>query len=130
MNSWAPASCAARITSSSAAVGLFHCDVLAHRAAKQEIFLQHDADLRAHMREVQFLQILAVDAHEPCLRSIETLYQPRNRRLARAAAADNADDLTGCNREGDVLERGGRRGGIEKGYTVEFDAASDGRREL
>src|ERR1700730_3813744 len=89
---------------------LGHRDVLAHRAAEQKILLQYDADLRAQMGEVELLQILAVDVYQPGLRPVETLDQPGDRRLARAAAADDADDLAGLDREGNILDRRCRRG--------------------
>ena len=98
MNSCAPATCAARTTSSSDAVGLGDRDIVAHRAAKQEILLQDDSDLGPQMGEVELFQILAVDFNEPGLRPVEPLQQSGNRRLARAAAADDADDLPGLRR--------------------------------
>jgi hypothetical protein len=49
---------------------LGHCDVLAHRAAEQEILLQDDTDLGAQVGQIELLQILAVDVHEAGLRAM------------------------------------------------------------
>ena len=88
--------------------GFGHRDVLAHRAAKQEILLQHDADPGAQIADVELLQILAVDLYQARLRPVETLQQAGDRRLAGAAAADDADDLAGLDRKRDVLDRRGQ----------------------
>ena len=104
---------------------LGHRDIFAHRAAEQKILLQHHADLGAQMSEIELLQILPVDAHQPGLWPIQPLDQPGDRRLARAAAADDADDLAGLDREGHVLDRRRRRIRIVEGDVGEFDAATD-----
>ena len=109
---------------------LGHRDVLANRAAEQKILLQDDTDLGAQMRQIELLQILAVDIYQARLRPIETLDQPGDCRLARAAAADDADNLAGLDGERDFLDRRGRRSRIVKGHTVELDVAADGRGEL
>src|SRR5438874_1691524 len=108
---------------------LGHRNVLAHRAAKQKILLQYNADLRAQMSQIELLQILAVDVHKARLRAVEALDQPSYRRLARAAAANDADDLAGLDGERDFLDRWGRRTRIVKRHTVELDVAADGRGE-
>src|SRR5216683_4192272 len=82
---------------------LGHRDVLAHRAAEQKILLQYDADLRAQMREVELLQILAVDVYEAGLRPVEPLDQTGDGRLAGAAAPDDTDDPARLDGERDVL---------------------------
>src|SRR5207302_8591026 len=90
----------------------------------------YDTDLRPLMSQVDLLPSLAVYVYVPGLRPIKPLDQPGDRGLARAAAADDADDLTGLDRERDVLDRWCRRRRIVKRHTVEFDMAADGRGEL
>ena len=85
MNSSAPAMRAAVGDLLEGRVGLRRGDVLAHRAAKQEAVLQHDADALAQMRRGRSRGCQAVDAHEPLLDRVEALDQPGHRRLARAA---------------------------------------------
>src|SRR5215831_3611282 len=82
------------------------------------------------MGELQLLQVLAIDVYQPGLRPIEPLNQPSDRRLARAGAADDADDLTGLDCERDVLDRRCRRARIVKGHVGELDLAADRRSEL
>ena len=74
-------------------------NVVAHRSAEQEVVLQDDADALAQMDEIDLPAVEAVDAHQPLLDRIEALDQPRDRRLAGAALADDAEDRTGRNAE-------------------------------
>src|SRR5438067_1700182 len=72
------------------------------------------------MRELELLQILPVYLDEPGLRLVEALQQPSDRRLARTAASDDADDPPGFDIERDILDGGARRARVVKGDVLEI----------
>ena len=78
---------------SEAGVALGAGDVFAHRAAKQEIILEHDAETAAQMGEIEFAGLDPVDAQQAARCRIHAADQPRQRRLAGTAAADDAKNL-------------------------------------
>ena len=58
MNSSAPASRAARTASSKREAGPAGEDVVAHRAAEQEVLLQHHAEAPAQVAQVDLAQVV------------------------------------------------------------------------
>ena len=80
------------------AAGIGERDVLAHRAVEQDVLLQHDADLPAQPGGVDRREIDAVDQHAAALGHVEALDQLGERALARARAADDADDCPAARR--------------------------------
>ena len=73
-------------------------DVVADRAAEQEILLQHDAEALAQMAQIDLAQIRAVDLQEARVVAVDALQQPGDRRFARAAAPDDAEHGAGRHR--------------------------------
>jgi len=107
--------------------GIGERDVLVQGAVEQQIFLQHDADLRAQPGGVDLRDVHAVDEHLPCLRDVEALDELRERRLAGAGPPHDSDDLTGPDRERDVLDRLRRAGLVAEGDAAKLDRALGGR---
>ena len=64
-------------------------------AAEQEVLLQHHPEVTPHMRQVHFAKIVAVQLHEALVVAGDPLKQARDRRLARAAAPDQAQHRAG-----------------------------------
>src|SRR6516165_8695999 len=77
------------------------------------------------MRQLKLLKILPVDLDEPGLRLIQALQQSGDRRLARAAASDDPDDMPRLDLERHVLDGRGRRARVMKRDVLEFDMAAD-----
>ena len=102
-------------------------NVLTHRAAEKEVVLQHHADTPAQVDKVDFAAIDPVNAHEALLNGIEALNEPRDGRLAGAAFADNSEDGTGGNGEGDAIERRRRIGRVSEGDIVKLNGAVERR---
>ena len=104
MKSWAWAARAAAIASSGAGFGPAVDQVVADRAAEQERLLEHDADVPPEVAGGQLADVDAVEQHAAGVDVVEPADQVHERRLAAAAAADDADLLAGLDREVDVLE--------------------------
>ncbi len=83
-----------------AAVG----DVLPDRRAEQERVLQHEADLVAQRLDGEAPDVRAVDLDRPGDRVVEARDQVDDRRLAATRLADEGRDLSGLDREAEVLE--------------------------
>ena len=66
-------------------------------AAEQEAVLQHDADALPQMDEIDLAAVETVHPDESLLDRIEPLDKAGDRRLARAALADDAEDRAGGN---------------------------------
>ena len=98
MNSSAPALRAASAISSNVASGLAAAMLSLTRSAEQEVVLEDDADALSEMDEVDLPAVEAVDPDKPLLHAVEALDEPRDRRLARAALADDADYGAGLER--------------------------------
>src|SRR6185437_7417978 len=79
-------------------------DVVANRAVEQEVLLQHDAHLPAQPHRIGLLQIDAVDENPTGFRDVEALEQFREGALTRAAAPNDANGGTGCNRARKVAQ--------------------------
>jgi hypothetical protein len=75
-------------------------DVLRDRAVEQEVVLQHDAQVRAEVAQLDRRQIMAVDEDAAGLRPVERHRQADERALARSARTDQ-----GCRRSGWRIER-------------------------
>ena len=80
-------------------VGLAEAQILLDRAVEQIGVLVHDGDLAAQRLGIERAQIMAADPDRPGLRIEQAQQQPRDRRFARAARADDADLLAGGDRE-------------------------------
>ena len=104
-------------------VGLGGNQVVAHAAAKEKVFLQHDADLAAQMRQLDLARVDAIEAHKTLLQRVQALNQLGQRGLARAAAPDDADDGPRGYAKAGFVQRGGRGAGVAEGDCVENDFA-------
>ena len=100
--------------------------VLADAAAEQEILLQHHADAGAQMAEIELAQVVAVDAHGTRLDRVHAADEAGQRRLAGAAAADDAEDRAGADRDCQVIQRRCRVLAVAEADILEVDAALDG----
>ena len=92
-------------------------------AAEQKIVLQHHAEALAQMPQIDLAQIRAVDLHEAAVVAVDPLQQAGDRRLARAAAADDAEHGAGGHREAHPVERRHLGAGIGEGDVLEADGA-------
>ena len=106
-----------------AGIGLRGGDRLADRPAEQEILLQHDAQARAQVVDVDLAQIVAVDLDQPLIIAVQQLQQPGDSGLARPASPDDAEHGAFGNGERHLLERRRVRALVAKGDLVELDAA-------
>ncbi len=102
-------------------------DVLPQAAVEQYVLLQHHADLTTQAGGIGEREIQPIDEHPTAFRHIQALDQLGERALARARTADDADDLTGLDVQGDALEHFQGIGPIPKVDIVERDATRDGR---
>ena len=66
-------------------------DVVLHRAAEQEVLLQHDAEALAQMAQIDLAQIRPVDLHRARIVAVDTHEQAGDRGFAGARAADQAE---------------------------------------
>ena len=100
-------------------------DVVADRAAKQEILLQHHAGATAEVAEVDVPQIDTVQAHHALVGYQDALYHAGQRGFAGPRASDDADDLTGLDLEGHAIQ--GRRGAcmVTERHKIERQRAPD-----
>ena len=80
-------------------IGLGGGNRLTDRAAEQKVLLQHDTEAGAQMIDIDLAQIVAVDLDEPLVVAVQQLQQARDRRLARAAAPDDAENRALGDRE-------------------------------
>ena len=78
--------------------------IVPDRAAEQERLLQHDADLLAELLRRELAYVNAVDQHAAFVHVVETAEQVDQRRLAAAAAADDADRFARLDGKVDVVE--------------------------
>src|SRR5262245_11757846 len=79
-------------------------DVVLDRVVEQRRVLRHEANVRAQLPPVDRLEIRSADRDAPGLRLEKLEQQPRERRLAGAAAADDGDPRPGLDRERNVGE--------------------------
>src|SRR5580704_3729099 len=91
MNSSAPASLAALTASGNVSPGRPEMMLSRIEPRNQEIVLQYDAEALPQMPQINFAQIGPVDLQKPAIVAVDPLQQPGDRRLARAALADNAE---------------------------------------
>ena len=96
-------------------------DIVTHGSAKEEAVLKDDADALPEMDKIDLAAVEAVYPNKPLLDRVEPLDKPGDRRLARAAPADDAKDRAGWNGEGDVVERRRSVGPIAERHVVELD---------
>ena len=86
-------------------------DVLADRRAEQVRVLGDDADLPPHRMGFQPRQVDSVIRDATWFRRVQAQQQVRERRLARAGAADDRHLLAGLDLQGHVAHHQRRRGG-------------------
>ena len=98
-------------------------DVLADRAAEQEVFLQDHADAAAQMRNIVFADVDAVDLDQALVIRMKALQQARDGRLARTAAPHDAQRRADGNLERDAIERGRQRALVGEAHIAELDLA-------
>jgi hypothetical protein len=80
-------------------------DVLGDRAGEQLDVLRQVADVRAELVAVPLGDVGAVEAHRSRLRLPDAEHEPRQRRLARRARADEAEAFAGVERERGALDQ-------------------------
>src|SRR5206468_1234707 len=81
-------------------------DILRDRAAEEERLLRDEADLPAQRVYLQLPQIRAVEGDRAFRRIVKPHQQVDERRLPRAAVADESDQLARLDRQVDVGEDG------------------------
>src|SRR6185312_6572365 len=91
MNSSAPASRAACTISSKLASGFEAAIVSRIEPRNRKFSCSTTPRLVAQMIDIDLAQIVTVDLDEPLIVAVQQLQQTRDRRLARAAAPDNAE---------------------------------------
>ena len=69
-------------------------DILTHAARKEHRFLRHDANLFAQRVERHVTHVVAIDLDHTFVHLVETRYEIRDRRLARARRADEGHELS------------------------------------
>ncbi|MCY1359782.1 hypothetical protein D9M69_463770 [compost metagenome] len=79
--------------------------VVAQGAGEQLNVLGHVADVVAQLADVDLADIHTIDQQRAVIRLIQPHQQLRQRALARAASANDADLLAGTDRQVDVLQR-------------------------
>ena len=72
-------------------IRLGRSDVLADRAAEQEVLLQHHAEAAAQVIDVVFAHVDPVDLDQAFVVGMQPLQQPRHGRLAGTAAAHETE---------------------------------------
>ena len=100
-------------------------DVVADRAAEQEVVLQHDTETGPQMPQIDFPQIGAVDLHEPRIFAVDALQQPGDGGFAGSRPSHEAQHGAGGDRERDLLQRRNLGAGIGEGHVLEADRAGE-----
>ena len=100
MNSWAPASRAARSIGLGRRVGVGEGDVGGDRVAEQERVLEHDADRPAQVAEAQVADVDAVERDRAGVDVVEAGEQPGDGGLARPGRARPARPTRPARRRG------------------------------
>src|SRR5260370_32566693 len=96
-------------------------------AGEQEWALQDDARAPPEMIQVDGADIHAVDADHALIVPMQALQEARDRRLARPAAAHDAEDGAGGDVEREPVERGRRGSRIAEANRIELDRALERR---
>src|SRR5271167_4315297 len=100
-------------------------DVVADRAAEEEVVLQDNAEALPKMAEVDLAQIGAVELQEPAVVAIDALQEASHRGLAGAAPSDDAERGARGHGEAHPVERRHLRAAIGEGNVLEGDAAEE-----
>src|SRR5581483_9649403 len=79
-------------------------DVVAHRVVEQDGVLRNDGNLRAQGRHCHLAHIVTVDHQPPAAHIEEARQQMHQRRLARAAGADDRNHLARRDLEVDIAQ--------------------------
>ena len=101
-------------------------DVLGNRPVEQEVVLQHHAEMRSIVAQLDARQVVAVHEHAPRQRPVERHHQADQRALARSARADERRRRSGRRHERDALEHRNAVVVLER-HVVEGDLAADVR---
>ena len=110
-------------------LGLAEGDVVADRGGEEVGVLGDDADRAAQLIELQVAYIDALDEDRALLDVVEARHELRQRRLARAGAADDRDGRAGRDVEVDT-RHDWTVPVVAKGDVVEVDRATTGRKRL
>ena len=79
-------------------------DVLGNSSGEQQVRLHHIANLRTVVLLVDYADVIAIDCQPAVGGRIEANDELSQRRLSRAAAADDGDQLAGLDVDRDVLQ--------------------------
>ena len=129
MKSCAWAARAAVIASTGAGLGPAVDQVVADRAAEQKRLLEHHADVPAEVARGQLAHVDAVEQHPARVDVVEAADQVHERRLAAAAATDDADLFARPDREVHLREDR-TMALVAEGHVVEADLALGLRHRL
>src|SRR5262249_51221650 len=81
------------------------------------------------MAQIDLPQVVPVDLHEAAVVAVDALQQPRQRRLAGPASADDAEHGPCRYLEGDAIQRRDLRSAVCEADIVERDGAGEPRPE-
>jgi hypothetical protein len=101
-------------------------DVRGHGAREEYGLLRDEADPRAQICLRHLAHVNTIHQHAPLIDVVEPRNQPRERRLARARAADDRGDLAGMRHKRHTGECGLLGARILKGYVLELDVTALG----
>ena len=102
-------------------------DVVADRAAEQEVALKNHTEVLAQMPQVDLAQIRPVDLQEASVIAVDPLQQAGDRGLARAAAPDDAQQSACGDCEAHPVKRRHLGAEIGEGDVLEADGAEEFR---
>ena len=106
-------------------LGPGHRNIVADRAAKQQVFLQDHTKAAAQMLKVDLADIDPVNLDQAGLRLLDALDQPGQGGLARTGAAHDSNHLAGGNLKTHPVQRRGGRTGIGEADRVKPQAPAD-----
>ena len=118
MKSCALAVRAAASTSALRRIGPAEPQVVFDRSVEEIRVLRDDGDLLPNLLGIELAQIVIADAHGPGLRIVRAQEQAHDRRLARAARADDAHALARRHRKAEAFERGAAPARIGEPHAV------------
>jgi hypothetical protein len=104
MNAWAFAAAGSLLDLLHARVRAPVRNVVRHAHVEQHGLLGHQADLRAHVLQVEVADILPVDQDFAAEDVVEALDEADDRALAAAGLANQGDRLAGLDRQTEVFE--------------------------
>src|SRR4051812_10989023 len=100
-------------------------DVVADRSVHEEALLQYGSHLPAEPAGIRRREVDAVHQHPPAGWQVQTLNEARQRALAGARSADDADELPRRNGQVDIAEHAWQVGTVAEADALEADLAMD-----